>query len=347
LIEFARRFPENGMKLMIEHVRNAQDLLQLLESQIVRWIRFSEMRRLQTTFVQRDYRNVECDVVLLAPLRPPGKSAKGTRILIYVLIEHQSEPEELMPLRLLEYVTQIYRYQERHWRREHRTTAGIRLMPVLPVVFYTGTRRWESPGQLRDLVELGSELGPRIPALQPEFLNLSALTEERLTTQGSFFGRVLHLVQQKGRPFREFGELLRHEVAELEALRKQDRTRWLELLSYVSALVYHDRVPPEQPQLREIIEASVNDAHEREEMRMRQKSMADVHREEGEKRGEKKGELRALRRTLRRQLEQRFGVLPASVEASIRASKSSQQLEGWLARVFPARNLEEVIGPTD
>jgi hypothetical protein len=184
--DFARRFPENGMKLLLEDALNARDVLQLTTCRLVPLIQFDGLRRVQTTFVKRDYRHVECDVVFVAPFGRPRKSGKAATILVYILIEHQSEPEELMPLRVLEYVTQMYTSQERQWRREHGTVSNMRFAPVLPVVFYTGSRRWENLGRLADLIEMGEQFGGLIPSLEPEFLNLSALAEDTLTTAGGF-----------------------------------------------------------------------------------------------------------------------------------------------------------------
>ncbi|MBN2128129.1 MAG: Rpn family recombination-promoting nuclease/putative transposase [Sedimentisphaerales bacterium] len=62
----------------------------------------------ETTFVERDYRHVESDVVLLAPLRRRQGERTARVLLIYILIEHQSEPDRLMPLRSVDYVVQTY-----------------------------------------------------------------------------------------------------------------------------------------------------------------------------------------------------------------------------------------------
>lgn len=329
------------MKLLLEDSLNAQDLLRLTRFGVVPYIRFEQMTRVGGTFVQRDYRHVECDVVLTAPLRHPSRPGRSRSVLIYVLIEHQSEPETLMPLRVLEYVVQIYRYQEREWRRRGES-GDARLSPVLPVVFYTGTRRWEGVGEMANLVEAADLFGDAIPSIRPVFVNLSELDAERLVSEGGWFGRLLHIVQQRHARLPEFERLLREELTELERMRPRQPTRWLELLSYLMAMVYHDRAPGEQPPLREMIEESIPTEAERREVSMVAKSMADVHRDEGRKQGEKKGEFRALRRTLLRQLQERFGALPAETERAVRAADSVKQLEEWLTRFARAESLDEV-----
>lgn len=49
------------------------------------------------------------DVVLAAPLRRAKAKRPLRRLLIYLLIEHQSQPDRLMPLRSLDYLVRIYR----------------------------------------------------------------------------------------------------------------------------------------------------------------------------------------------------------------------------------------------
>src|SRR5271170_2552063 len=112
-------------------------------------------------YVQRDYRHLESDLVLRAPVPPPA-GAKYRQILLYILIEHQSEPDRFMPLRVLEYVVMIYKRQLRDWEKEHGNLDHCRLQPVLPIVLYTGTRTWDKLGALWELIELGDELEERI-----------------------------------------------------------------------------------------------------------------------------------------------------------------------------------------
>ena len=122
-----RHFPENGMKLMLENPRNALDLLLLSGARMVELIDCDHLTRVKTTFVKRDFRHIESDVVLLAPLRQKKDAGSRRNIMVFILIEHQSEPDRLMPLRLLEYVVQILTSQTREWSRRHRSFAHMRL----------------------------------------------------------------------------------------------------------------------------------------------------------------------------------------------------------------------------
>jgi hypothetical protein len=235
-------------------------------------------------------------------------------------------------------VVQIFKYQVREWSKTHRTLARIRLHPVLPVVFYTGTQRWDSVGRLVDLIEVGERFQSATPAMEPLFINLPVIAGETLEAQGGFFGWVLRLIQQrKSRP-REFQRLLNRVVQHLESMPSTERLRWLELLSYVMALVYHVREPSEWPGLQNAIEASVQTDEHRQEVFEMRRTIADELKEEGAR----EGAIRNSQRTLIRQLKRRFGGVPDELSSAIRATNDPEQLDEWLDRFATAETLDEV-----
>ena len=280
--ELIRQFKENGAKMLLEHPANVRDMLSLMHTPWLDEIDFRHMEQIKTTFIRRDYRHLESDIVLTAPLVGPRKSSPK-KLLIYVLIEHQSEPDRLMPLRLADSQLQIFRYQVRQWSKTQRSPARLRLMPVLPVVFYTGRRRWPQLGTLADLIERGDEFRAVTPIVErPLFLNLPELDAETLEHDGGFFGWVLRLVQQRKSRAGEFQELVERVGAHLEAMPPAERQRWRELLYYLGAMICHDRPESEHAKLQEVLEQSMQNEELRQEVIEMGKSMADVLMERGE-----------------------------------------------------------------
>lgn len=342
--QFARQFPENGMKLLLQNPCNARDLLALAGRDLVGLIDTEHMQLVQTTFVKRDYRHVESDIVLVAPYRRADRRGQQN-LLVYILIEHQSAPDRLMPLRLLDYLVQIYNFQTRHWAKEHRSLARVRLQPVLPVVFYTGTRRWDSVGQLIDLIPAGAPFASVTPVFAPVFLNLPRIEPEILESTGGFLGWVLRLVQQRRARPEPFRALLQRVVTHLETMAADQRLRWLELLSYSLALVYHERDPGERSALHHTIETSVATDVDRKELLKMGKTIADQLKEEGAREGERRGERNAAittrQQTLVRLLIRRFGEVPTSMTDTVRATRDVEQLDRWLDQFVTADRLED------
>jgi hypothetical protein len=65
----------------------------------------------------------------------------------------------------------------------------------------------------------------------------------------------------------------------------EERLRWQELFSYISALVYHERVRGERNSLREALEKSLRKDEHRERGTDMRVTIADVDRDEGRQLG--------------------------------------------------------------
>src|SRR5262245_9407173 len=92
--EIVRQFPENGLKLLLHHPANVRDLLRIVGSDLVDKLDYSSLTVDPTSYVASDYRHVESDLVLKVPFLHPERSTRA-KITLYILIEHQSEPDRL------------------------------------------------------------------------------------------------------------------------------------------------------------------------------------------------------------------------------------------------------------
>src|SRR5262249_21537707 len=122
------------------------------------------------TFIAPGFTELESDVLLKAPWR--ATSGERGYIEVFILIEHQSEPDEHAVFRTARYVLQVYDKQEKQWLRGHGNTRGLRFNPVLPVVFYSGTRTWDELAPMQQLVHQGELFGALLPSIAPVFVNL-------------------------------------------------------------------------------------------------------------------------------------------------------------------------------
>ncbi len=171
----------------------------------------------------------------------------------------------------------------------------------------------------------------------PLFLNLSAVPATKLETAGGF-GWVLRLVQQRQSRPAEFQELLRRVVEHLEALPAAERLRWLELLSYIQALIYHEREAVEHAGLQQEIEGSVRTDEHRQEVFTMRRTIAG----EWKKETRKEEAVRSRRQVLLDLLRERFGVLPQETVATVQSTKSTKELDAWLRQFATATTLEEI-----
>jgi hypothetical protein len=327
-----RNFPENGMKTLLQRAGNVREMLTLAGCELTPRLVFDEMAVDPTTYVSADYSHVSSDIVLTVPVR----AAKGRRkrpLSLTILIEHQSDPDRLMLLRVLDYLVQIWRHQVRAWEQEQGSRASVKLRPVLPVVFYTGSYRWERLGRLTDLMDEGEAVARHTPTFEPIFVNLPELSEEWLS-RGGYFGHILRLLQQRRAKRTIFRSLVEQVTAALETMPADDRPRRQELLSYLAGAVYHYRAASEREEMLTAIQNAAKVDEFRLEVNMVRRTIADAERDEGR--------IEIQRKTLITLLRQRFGELPTSLERSIQATANIDQLQTWLERVIPAESIADM-----
>jgi hypothetical protein len=140
------------------------------------------------------------------------------------------------------------------------------------------------------------------------------------------------LVQQRRLRQSVFETILRQVVRALEEqLAKVDRIRWLELLSYLSALIYHERKRPEQEPMW---------LHRREVFDMGQ-TMAEYLMEQGAAREA----ARSRQEILLRQLRVRFHRVCEGVVRRVENTTDLAQLDAWLDALAKARKRADVSIP--
>ncbi len=281
-----RNFANNSFRYLFQQRDNVADLLRWRKPKIARRIAFDELVALPETFVTPDFAALESDIILRAPYRI-RVGPDGT-IEIFILIEHQSEPNPLMIFRVLRYVILIYERQANEWLTTHNNLRNFEFDPVLPIVFYSGTRTWTDLKPMAELVRGGKLFEKHLPHLEPEFINLSTTTPEELQSKIGTLGWVLWLIQQRKRKADVFRDVLTQVVRRVDGLQDKSHGRWEHLLWFARGLVYHAMEPGEARQMADVIRESVRKSAQAE-VEIMGKSYAEVLEEEGFLKGREQG----------------------------------------------------------
>ena len=141
-------------------------------------------------------------------------------VYIYVLIEHQSSVNYLMPFRLLSYMVQFWRRcVEKAGRAAERK--DFMLPPVLPVVFYEGEKRWTVSPHFIDKVENARDFGNHVPSFEYLLISLREKTPEEILSIKDALGAMFYLANPaKAENFDEAAERVR---LFLRSLSKEER----------------------------------------------------------------------------------------------------------------------------
>src|SRR5438876_1763894 len=144
-----REFDDRSSLWLLEDPLLLRGLLQILDPHLVERLDFAHARRVNRSFIPADLQKEESDLVYSVPFHGADRA-----VWVYVLLEHQSKPDPVMSLRLYLYMGELWDTQQREWADRNTPSADRRLHPIIPVVYYTGEKRWSAPLTLRQLMDL-------------------------------------------------------------------------------------------------------------------------------------------------------------------------------------------------
>lgn len=190
-----REFADRGTLWLLESPENLRGLLRLVAKDIADKLDFTRAERVNRSFIPEDLQKQEADLLYRIPFRDGRGEA-----LVYLLLEHQSRPDLTMGLRLLSYMVEIWQAQVRAWKDARVPRSQWRLHPIIPLVFYTGRRKWRSDIGLAAMMEVPTALRTFLPTWETLFLKLRETPAEVLANAGTAVAWVLRALQASDEP---------------------------------------------------------------------------------------------------------------------------------------------------
>ena len=290
-------FPDRSVRWLLQNKENVQGLIEILAGDIAAQIEFSQLVPLNTSFIPDTLREQESDLVFQVPFRSHDQTAE---LLIYILIEHQSTVDEMMGFRVLFYMMLIWDAQRRRWDQDKVPKKQRRLHPILPIVFYTGERQWQTPLTLETVMDIPDALRRFLPTYDTLFLSVKETEESALQQTGHPLGWLLTVLQKENASKTAISRALIRAVSELEALNTTEAAQKREAIIYLLSLILHRRPEAEHEELVKLVE---HYTPKMEVGRMAQ-SMAEVLIERGIEQGIAQGMERGIEQGMERGIEQ-------------------------------------------
>jgi hypothetical protein len=287
-------------------------------------------------------------------------------VIIYILIEHQSSVDPEMAFRVLSYMVGIWETQRREWISNNVPIHQRKFRPILPVVFYTGSRTWDSPLDMRQLMELPDSFEQFVYQPNILFLNLKATEPNKLVEHDHPFGWILRLLQKEDAKSEEFEDTLRLVANHLEQMPPEDRANWEKLMWFLLTLIYNRREREERSEFVKIVENNVSDRNRKEEIKNMGKTIAqelieegkqigielgkeigkelgkEIGKELGKEIGKELGTITAKQDALIKLLKARFGIDSKALVEKIKSIKQVDQLDEFFDRAIVAVKLDDV-----
>jgi len=346
-----REFADRGTKWLLEASENVSGLIQILDFSLSTKIDFSRLHDEKKTFILDNLRQQESDLVFSAPFLE--EDDKEGEVCIYILIEHQSEPDISMGFRMLFYMTQIWDTQRREWERDKVPKSQWNFRPIVPILFYTGKTSWDMPISITDAMkQLPESLERFTPQHDTLFLNVKATDKEKLTAYEHLplcgiprigtFGWLLRIIQQENASTEELISELELAIQQLDKLPDSESNQWIRAMHYILLLIYNRREPREHTKLTDIVANVVQDRQRREEVSKMGRTIAQALIEEGMEIGVEKGIIQTKQEVLLDLIRFRFQSIRPEIDDKIRSIQDVDRLTALFRRALSANSINEI-----
>ena len=185
-------FDDKSIRFLFKHSEHLRGLILFLSGEIVEHLDFNQAKRVPRSYLDATLRDSISDIVFTVPFRD---ASNGDGVTIYILIEHQSTVDRMMGLRLHSYMCQIWKDQLEEQQNAKVPVSQQRLSPILPIVFYTGDRRWEIPVTLNAVMDVPELLTRFVPTFEALFLAVKETDIDKFLEQNHPFGWLMSVTQ--------------------------------------------------------------------------------------------------------------------------------------------------------
>jgi Putative transposase, YhgA-like/Domain of unknown function (DUF4351) len=299
------------------------ELRHLLPPEVVQALDFTTLTIEPGSLVDAEHAELETDLLYRVQLA-------GRESFVFLLFEHQSSADPMMPYRMTRYMLRI-------WERWTRSQAEPpRQLPlIVPLLLSNDERPWSAPLSLSELYAAPSEvllaLGPHLLDVTLRIEDLPALTTASLAARASLhrFGRLVLFALQRARTSTDFVAELAPWRDEMVLLGRTDQGG--EDLSLLIRYIHH--TADFEPSNLALLVRGLG-------RRVEETAMTGAERLRAEGRLEGKAEGQA--QLLLRQLALRFGALSPAVQTRV-AEASLEQLALYGERVLSAASVDDVL----
>ena len=324
-------FPDRSARWLFQDKENVRGLVEIVAGELVELIDFSQLSQINRSFIPDNLREQESDLVFSVPLQ---SESEADELLIYILIEHQSTVDSTMGFRVLFYMTQIWDSQRREWESDNVPKSQWRFRSILPILFYTGERRWHTPLTLNAIMDIPDMFSRFVPTFDILFLSVKETDESDLTKFDHPLGWLLTVLQKEHANKEAIRTALIEAMSHINTLGEEQAQQRRRAISYLLLLILHRRPADEHAELSTLVDQQIEQPSDREEVGIMAQTMAEHLIEQGETRAKQEALLKLIRF--------QFESVPESVTNEITLIQSLARLDSLFERVLNAQTLDEI-----
>ena len=263
--------------------------LQLLRSFVkqpwVAEIDEASLKRTDKSFVTKDFREKEADLVYEANLR-------GKTVVFYILLELQRKVDFFIPYRLLTYMSGIWQnYLNLLPQKDHPGPQTFRLPSIVPMILYNGAPPWTAARSFREILDAEECFDSNLLDFEYILLDVNRYQDDALLQLSNTIGTTFLL--DKSRDTDEFRLLWKRLAKALRNIPEQELNIFVRWLRYVIG----PRLPADQQNRFEAEMAQIKDEEVRKMVFANLEKNLDAIEARGIAKGEAKGIVRGKEKT--------------------------------------------------
>lgn len=180
-----RNAKDNGAKLVFDDpVLCSQFLRGYIDIDLLKDVQPEDIEDISERFLPMWQESRDSDSVKKIHLKHPLKNLSEEQSLFLItIIEHQSNVFYDMSFKILRYVVMVLTEYEKEQEKLHpgiTKTKDFKYPPILPIVYYEGSKRWSAEKNFKNRTYLSDTLGKYIPDFEYLVVPLSDYTNEQL-----------------------------------------------------------------------------------------------------------------------------------------------------------------------
>jgi Uncharacterized conserved protein len=173
-VEKAYHEHDIGYKHIFSHKPTFIEFLRsFVKSDWVNSVSEKDLILLDKSYILSDFQEEESDIVYRV-------KREEEEVIFYVLLEFQSKVDFQMPIRLLFYMTEIWRDVLKNASNKERRRKNFKLPAVVPIVIYNGLNKWTAERSFRKLLNGEKFIQDNLIDFNYILLDVNRYTEEEL-----------------------------------------------------------------------------------------------------------------------------------------------------------------------
>ncbi|WP_171011461.1 Rpn family recombination-promoting nuclease/putative transposase, partial [Haloimpatiens lingqiaonensis] len=178
-----------GYKYIFSHKETFLELLRsFTKNEWVNLIKEDDLVLVDKSYILSDFEEEESDILYKVNIN-------GQEVLFYVLLEFQSKVDFQMPIRLLFYMTEIWRDILKNVHKNERRRKSFKLPAIIPIVIYNGKNNWTAVRSFKEVLSGYELFGENIIDFSYILLDINKYSKEELCEISNLVSSVFFIDQ--------------------------------------------------------------------------------------------------------------------------------------------------------